>query len=370
MNNSASPSDSADFRFFLYTQLATGISLAILSPITITSNALLLLTISKDPLKCFREPATYLIVALAVANLATGLLVEPVIVMYRVASYMQWSPTPGEPYNSLIPFAMWCSTVVLSASFLFVLGLVWLQFIAITYPRHYHSFVTTRMIFGFVGFAFVYFTLFTLLQFAGVSTFTLLQVDLHLHATPITILLIIGCGMLLKSFHRYAAASRQFVVACSQENRDVIRPPSKRTSERQFTIVILMMAGILILCTLPHIITVNIMFYKKQQILQEYLDLRAAVTLADEMMFVKVALDAFIYAWRLTKYRRSLKLVLTCQTLTHQHESVALEMTTVTNNTQSSSRCHWPKAIIKQTPNTFHRRFSRDACRPSVVLSF
>ncbi|XP_020629482.1 uncharacterized protein LOC110066592 [Orbicella faveolata] len=340
MNNSTLPSNSssADFKFFLYTQLATGISLAVLSPITITSNVLLLLTISKDPLKCFRAPATYLIIALALVDLATGLLVEPFFVMYRVASYMQWSSTPGEPYNSLSQIATWISTVVLNTSFLFVLGLIWSQFLAITYPRHHHSVVTTRTIFGFVGFSLVYFTGFALLQFAGVSTFTLLQVDLHLHATPVTILLIIGCGMLLKSFHRYATASREFVVARSQEDRDKIRPLSKQINERQFTIVILLLSGILILCTLPHIITVHIIFYKKQETLQESLDLWAATTLADEMMFLKVALDAFIYAWRLKKYRRSLKLVITCQT--HQAESVALEMTTVTNNAQSLSRCH------------------------------
>ena len=94
-----------------------------------------------------------------------------------------------------------------------------------------------------------------------------------------------------------------------------------------------MLSGILILCTLPHIITVNIIFYKKQQTLQERLDLWAANTIANEMMFVKVASDAFIYAWRLTKYRTSLKLVLTCKT--HQDESLGLEMKTVTNNTQS-----------------------------------
>ena len=293
---------------------------------------LLLLTIFKDPLKCFRAPATYFIIALALVDLATGLLVEPFIIMYRVASYKQWSTTPGEPYDSLRQIAMWISTVVLNTSFLFVLGLIWSQFLAITYPRHHHSVVTTRTIFGFVGFSFVYFTGFVLLQFAGVSTFILLQIDLHLHSTPITILLIIGCGMLLMSFHRYASASRQFVDASSQEDGDVIRPLSKQISEKEFTIVILVLSGILILCTLPHIIIVHIIFYKKQGT-QESLDLWAANTLADEMMFVKVALDAFIYAWRLTKYRRSLKLVITCQT--HPAESVALEMTTVTNNTQS-----------------------------------
>ena len=335
MNNNTLPSNSssADLRFFLYTQLATGISLAVLSPITITSNVLLLLTIAKDPLKCFRAPATYFIVALALVDLATGLLVEPFLVMYRLASYMQWSTTPGEPYDSLRQLAMWISTVVLSTSFLFVLGLIWSQFLAITYPRHYHSVVTTRTIFWFVGLSFVYFTGFVLLQFAGVSTFTLLQVNLHLHATPITILLIIGCGMLLKSFRRYVSASRQFVDASNQEDGEVIRTISKQINEREFTIVILLLSGILVLCTLPHVITFHVIFYKKQGTRQESLDLWAANTLADEMMFVKVALDAFIYAWRLTKYRKSLKLVITCQT--HPAESVALEMTTMTNNTQN-----------------------------------
>jgi len=328
MNNNTLPSNSSSPGFFLYTQLATGISLAVLSPITITSNVLLLLTISKDPLKCLRAPATYLIIALALVDLATGLLVEPFFVMYRVASYMQWSPTLGEPYNSLRQIAMWCSTVFLNTSFLFVLGLVFSQFIAITYPRHYHSVVTARRIFVFVAFTFVYFTGFVLLQFAGVSTTTLLEVDLHLHSTPITFLLIISCGMLFNSFHRYTSVSRQ----CVGEDRDMIRPKSKQINQRQFTIVILMLSGILILCTLPHIIIVNIIFYKKQQTLQESLGLWAANTIANEMMFVKVASDAFLYAWRLTKYRTSLKLVLTCQT--HQDESLGLEMTTVTSNTQ------------------------------------
>ena len=100
MNNSTS-SHSTDYRLYFYTQLATGICLAILSPITITSNVLLLLTIFKDPLKCFRVPATYFIIALASVDLATGLLVEPFFIVDRVARYVKWSSAPGEPYHTL-----------------------------------------------------------------------------------------------------------------------------------------------------------------------------------------------------------------------------------------------------------------------------
>ena len=90
MNNTLpSNSPTTDYGLYIYTQLATGIGLAILSPVTITSNVVLLITILKDPLKCFRTPATYFIVTLALVNLTTGLFIEPFFVMHRVATYIK-----------------------------------------------------------------------------------------------------------------------------------------------------------------------------------------------------------------------------------------------------------------------------------------
>ena len=327
-SNSTSPSNSssADYRLYLYTHLATGISLMILSPITIISNGLLLLTILKDPLKCFRTPATYFIVALALVDLTTGLFVETFFIIFRVASNMQWSPSPSKPYSNLYQIGISFSTVGINMSFLLVLGLILTQFLAITYPHHYKSAVTTRRVLACAGFSLVYFTGFILLQFVGVSIFTLWKVDLHLHATPITILLITGSAMLLRSYRQYAKASRRFESARSFENRDASsRRQTNRISERQFTIVILLLSGILIVCGLPHIIVLHIKFYTKQKTRQEDLNLFASSTIADEMMFVKVALDAFIYAWRLEKYRRSVRLVLKglpCQVKTEASEMI------------------------------------------------
>ncbi|XP_078361084.1 uncharacterized protein LOC144645388 [Oculina patagonica] len=336
MNNSTSAnSSSVDYRLYLYTQLATGICLAILSPITITINVLLLLTIFKDPLKCFRTPATYFIVALSLVDLTTGLFIEPFYVMHRVARYIKWTATPGEPYDTLKQIGQWLSYVGLNSSFLLVLSLIFTQYIAITYPHHYRSFVTTRRVLVCVGLSLVYFTGFMLLQFFGVPTQTLYQVDLHLHSTLITILLIISSALLLRSFRQFAKTSRRVGGVRSNENQDTgghsNKPQANRINEKQFTIVILLLSGILIVCSLPHLITLHIKFYTKQETQQESLDLSAAITIGDEMMFVKVALDAFIYAWRLTKYRRSLKLVLTCRT--NRVASEASEERTMNNFT-------------------------------------
>ncbi|XP_078361524.1 uncharacterized protein LOC144645867 [Oculina patagonica] len=319
MNNSTLQSvcSSADCRLYLYTQLATGIFMVVLSPITVTSNVLLLLTIFKDPLKCFRTPPTYFIVALALVDLTTGLLVEPFFIMHRVAMYIKWTLMPGEPYHTLKQVGSWFTYVVLNSSFLLVLGLILTQFIAITYPHYYRSVVTTRRVLACVGFSLVYFTGYLLLQFGGVPALTLYQVDLHLHSTPITILLIISSAMLLRSFRRFAKESCRLGGVRSVENRDTgehsDKPQANRINEKQFTMVILLLSGIIIVCALPHIITFHISFYTEQKTLQEDLNLTTAITIGDAMMLVKVALDAFIYAWRLTKYRRSLKIVLTCQ---------------------------------------------------------
>ena len=166
MNISATSNSSfVDGRFYLYTQLATGISLMILSPITVISNLLLLLTIYKDPLKCFHTPASYLIIALCCVDFTAGLVMEPLFIAYRLASYLKWSLYPGRSYVRLLRIESSISIIGLNLSFLLVLALIWTQFLAITHPQRYRSAITTRRILVFVGISTLYFTGFTLLQF-------------------------------------------------------------------------------------------------------------------------------------------------------------------------------------------------------------
>ena len=317
MNNSTNSSSSADVTFFLTTQLASAICLMILSPVTIISNVLLLLTIFKDPLKCFRTPPTCIIVALALVDFVTGVLIEPLFIMYHLVRYMTWSVELSEPYNSLRQIGVIFSQVGLNSSFFLVLCLISLQFIAITYPHQYRSTVTTRRVLACVVISCVYFTGFCLLQFVGVPLQTLIQVDLHLHSSLITVLLIVGSFMLLRSYCKFAKTFRQ-LQAQNSETRDAREHANHtrahrirvRPTERQFTIVTLLLSGILLACSLPHTVLLHVSFYMKQEI---SLEMFAGMTIADNMMFLKVALDAFIYSWRLTKYRKSLKIVLACR---------------------------------------------------------
>lgn len=313
MKNSTFPSNSssADCRFYFYTELFTGICLAILSPITITSNALLLFTIFKDPLKCFRAPATYFIVALASVDLGTGLIVEPFLTAPRVRRYVNWPFTQDEPYNTLEQIGSNLSYVGLNSSFLFVLGLILVQFIAIAYPHHYRSVVTTRRVLACVGFSLMYFTGFHVLLFVNVSQKIIELVDLYLHSTLITVFLVVGFAMLLRAYRQHAIASRRLRVGSSFSGRTG-KSLTNEMNERKFTIVALLVSGILILCILPNLVTVHVWLYTKRDDQPDCSDLTSVVFLTNLILYVKVSLDAFIFAWRLPRYRRSLKLVITC----------------------------------------------------------
>ena len=333
-------SSSLDLTLYLTTQFGTAICLIILSPITIISNLLLLLTIFKDPLKCFRTPATYFIVALALVDFTTGVFIEPFFIIDRMLRYFTWSLVLREPYKSLSQFGVLFSYVGLNSSFLLVLGLIWSQYLAITFPHRYRSIVTTRRVLACIVLSCVYLTVFVLLPYAGVQLQTLFQVDLHLHSTLITVLLIIGSLMLLRSFRKFAKTSRRLRAGTENSEAQNTRGHagttlSNKIGERQFTIVTLLLSGILIVCTLPHIILLHVSFYMKHETRQERLDINAGITIGDGMMFLKIASDAFIYAWRLTKYRRSLKIVLGCRA--SQVEPGATEIKTMEEQRQPES---------------------------------
>ena len=127
--------NNTDLTFYLNTQLGSAICLMVLSPITIISNVLLLLTIFKDPLKCFRTPATYFIVALALVDFTTGVCFEPFFLMYQIKQYTTWSLKLDQPYASLAFFGTLYTYVPVASSYIFVLGLTLSQYIAISFPR-------------------------------------------------------------------------------------------------------------------------------------------------------------------------------------------------------------------------------------------
>ena len=307
--------ESSDLAFELETykrvELASAIILCVLSPVTVLSNLLLLTAIYRDPLRCFRTPITFFIVGLALADFITGSTVEPFFVLYYIAKYMSSDGKPGKGFELLHRMAGKISTIAISTSFFVVLALSLSQFIAVSYPHQYKQIVSrSRVVLCLVA-SCVYFTLFSLLELTGVNPRTYLTLDLILHSTLISLVLVVTHCLLYCSFKQHLVR-RKSLRGQSAFLQDALEKKKirRKRSQRQFTIFTFYLAGILLASASFHTMAIYIFLFYEPRRPAEGIKISLCLRLSDLMLFVKVAVDCFIYAWRLPNYRQALYITL------------------------------------------------------------
>ena len=64
---------------------------------------------------------------------------------------------------------------------------------------------------------------------------------------------------------------------------------------------------------LPHIIIAQIYLYSSDLSPQALRNLRIAFHVSDLLLFLKMCLDSFVYMWRLSSYRRAIKMLFFCR---------------------------------------------------------
>ena len=313
MNSTANSSGDIlpELRTYRYIELASAIILCILSPITVVSNALLLTAIYRDPLRCFRTPMTYFIAGLAVADLLTGMAVEPMFATYYFADFADFRKKPSAVYQLVHRIGGVISTVTITVSFFIILALSVCQYIAVTYPHQFKKMVSKNRVLGFLTISCVYITSFCMLQFTGIDLTTYLKIDLIIHPTLISVILVIVQVMLFTSFHRHLQHSSSLRNKTSYSHAPQKKGSfKKRQSERQFTVMTFHLTAILLASASLHIIVLFIYLFKTPKNMVENINIHIGIRISDLMLFIKVALDIFIYAWRLPTYRRALRCTL------------------------------------------------------------
>ena len=294
---------------FLYT---------LLSPITVTSNGLLLVAIYRDPFKCFRTPVTFFIISLAIVDLLTGLIVEPLFAVFYFACYSKQTIFLGKHFELLFKIGTFFSLFLISSSFLLVLALTTTQYIAITFPHKYRIFFTKKRVVVSVVGSFAYFIIFSSLQFTKIPTDIFLKVNLHLHPTVVGFLLTVAHICLFKSFRKFVKRSNTLRrPTMAHQSTHLYHPAgngskSEARHQKHLTVVALLLSALLLLCSIPHIVTFYIFFYTEERSNTFLLNINIALRVSDMVLFIKVALDAYIYAWRHPKYRNALKGTIFC----------------------------------------------------------
>ena len=316
-------------------QFVSAVCLTVLSPITVTANVLLLMVVWKDPLNSFRTPTTYFTIGLALADLICGLTVEPIFALFYYAKYFKvQEPKFLGIVNTLFKVGGGISTVTLSTSYLMVLGLSASQLVAVRYPHHYKTVVTKRKVLAYVVCSWVYFILFTTLQLIGIDLRTLLKVNVALHPTLISVILVTVHFFMYRSLKKQAVKRKKRETSFIESSEDTslnnirhLKRSERRrrrrsmtsdlgrkvSFEKQIIVLAVHLASILLVSSCFHVVSLNILLYKKTTSFREEVYINIAVRVSDLMLFVKVALDAFVYAWRLPAYRKAFLLTLCSQ---------------------------------------------------------
>lgn len=310
-NQSAQIINSSDShqlkQLYLEFEFAEGVCLSILSPLTVFANVLLLMTIWKDPLRNFNSPTTYFVIGLGITDLFTGATVEPFFAVFYIARFMfDGSSMPGI-VTRLYKVGQPISTVTISSSYLIILFLSVSQCIAIKWPYKYKLMVSRNRVIGCVLLSWIYFICFTLiLHLSGIDTALILKVDLAIHPVLISVLLFVILIWLYRAFTDQIQQKGLGKSLMNSTKKSAKRDSKAYNLQRQFAVVTFYLAAIVLISALPHIAIQFIWLYADFA-LQETYYVFIALRIRDLLLFLKVALDAFIYAWRLPAYRQALK---------------------------------------------------------------
>lgn len=285
--------------------------LCVLAVSTVLSNGMFLLTFYRDPLKCLRTPSAIFIAGLATANFLTGLIVEPSLVAWTVFSFI------SVDNRSLQRFARFLdafSIVTITSSFLIMLALGIVQYLLIKHPRVYDKAVSSKSSLIGVILILIYSVFFaTLPEMTGINReqkAVYYFVDLVVHNTLLTVVLVVLYLLIYFKFRQLAQRHRNSDLEETTEGQGPSIQPSesekqRRQAEKDFVYGTIIMTLFLIITVWPLIITLFLaMVYGYTW------GIFIAMVVSYFFLLWKFAVDPFVFAWRLRKYRKSLVLVM------------------------------------------------------------
>ena len=281
----------------------SSIFIIIVSPMTIVANSLLLVTFLVDPLKIFRNPTSYFLIGLAIVDLLTALIQEPIYATCFMLMYFQhpsWTKC-----ESWMKFAAYFSAFPISISVSIVFAFTLTQYIVVASPLKYGRMITKKKAFIGVVALYLYHTLICCLPLMGVPQKTMDAIGLFFYNYAVVLVTIVVHIVLHYTMKRKMTAGRSLQNEGSSTSREEGRHVQVQRSFVRLNVVLLI---IMIMSFLPSVILMTIRFFLDDIFTARY-GIRVLVVnlMTDNLLYLKFLLDPIAYAWRMSKYRKSLK---------------------------------------------------------------
>jgi len=267
----------------------------ILATLTICGNLLLLITILFDPLRCLRTPTTYLIANLAFSDFLIGLLIG---YGRAVEEYLQYVDE-AEPKWIAIVFNIGGGATLVSGIWT-VIALALDRYLAVTNPLRYSESVTARRVILYILLSWpLAMALPTPYSFAGKSRPIVLLAFSHAHFTIPVLLLLVVYFRIFRSLSRRRSELWRLTSSSSTMTLRHTLEREKKMASTSLMILVLFCASFL-----PLYIKIHMLNFCKCLDSKPYRKFSLVVHI---FLYLSSLMDPFMYAWRVPKFRRSLR---------------------------------------------------------------
>ena len=283
---------------FYKAAFGSSIFIIVVSLTTILANSVLLFVFYVDPQKMFRNPTTFFLIGLAIVDILTALVQEPIYATCFMLLYFQHPST-----KKCVPFldtGRYFGAFAMTASFLIVLAFTVTQYIVISSPLKYGRMVTKKKVLISVAAIYLYSATFWCLHLMGVSPYVQAIMELFIHSYLLPIINI-AFYMLLHYVMRKKMTARKSLQGQTEKAES-----GKQTQvQRNFVRVNLMLLAVLIVCNTPSTVVSTIRLFMEDNKNVPSAKNLIANLMVDNVLYLKFLLDPFVYAWRMVKYREA-----------------------------------------------------------------
>ena len=191
-------------------------------------------------------------------------------------------------------FAAYFSAFPISISVSIVFAFTLTQYIVVASPLKYGRMITKKKAFIGVVALYLYHTLICCLPLMGVPQKTMDAIGLFFYNYAVVLVTIVVYIVLHYTMKKKMTAGRSLQNEGSSTSREEGRHVQVQRSFVRLNVVLLI---IMIMSFLPSVILMTIRFFLDD----------VANLMTDNLLYLKFLLDPIAYAWRMSKYRKSLK---------------------------------------------------------------
>ena len=284
-----------DFYLTIIDDKAYWLSLAvvgfILATVIIIGNSILLFTTYQDTQRTLPTPPSFLITNLNASDLLLGLF-NVFLVALRDVYRSRLVHMPHVFVFKAVMYTVLTSSIFVSSYSIIAMSLT--CFLAISKPLEYKSIVTKRRIKAYIAVLWVISLAMCVLPVTSISERTYTLIYLHTHASlPAILLTVIYASV----FRALARRTRELQLG----GCDSIATISLK-KKRNMAVTIIIILSLFYLSYMPQYITLHLLYFCEQ--CQHSLTFHKIDVVLSRFLFINSALNPFIYAWRLPKYRK------------------------------------------------------------------